>query len=172
MTIWIFIQVTYALNLHNEVKPKLNEFGRLKKEFKKRDSEAGVDTKILGKELVETLLKAANQSIEGKLFWMTDDESLSKAVEITAYNTLSLIMVEKLPEALKVKFHKGSLFCTLYWGFSFTEKGLVGADPSKSKTLCTKTFKCIPLLSGVLPLFARGTREYRCKWRKFDRKLP
>jgi len=93
--------IAYALNLHNEVKPKLNEFGRLKKEFQRRDSESAIDTKALGKELVENLLKLANETIEGKLFWVTDDQSLSRAVEITAYNTLSLIMLEKLPEALK-----------------------------------------------------------------------
>lgn len=95
-------QIAYALNLHNKVKPKLNEFGRLKKEFQRRDSESGVDTKALGKELVEDLLKLANVTIEGKLFWLTDDQSLSRAVEITAYNTMSLIMLDKLPESLKV----------------------------------------------------------------------
>ena len=59
----------------------------------------------LSEKLLNNMIETANNGEPGKLFWQEDTTSsvvVSKDVEITAYNLLTLVKHERLPEALKV----------------------------------------------------------------------
>eukprot|EP00095_Tigriopus_kingsejongensis_P009746 maker-scaffold1177_size57108-snap-gene-0.11 protein:Tk09746 transcript:maker-scaffold1177_size57108-snap-gene-0.11-mRNA-1 annotation:"alpha-2-macroglobiln splicing variant 1 precursor" len=77
---------TYALSLFNSIKAKVHPKHDLLEE---------------PTQLLDQLVTSANTSIPGQLFWTTKDNSRATAVEITAYNVLSLTLQDKLPEALK-----------------------------------------------------------------------
>ncbi len=78
---------TYALSLYNE---KRADFGGEEEELEEVE-EAG--------DFLDDLLAAGNTSVAGQLFWL-DPESKSRSVEITAYGVLSLVLQERLPQAL------------------------------------------------------------------------
>lgn len=77
---------TYAFTLFNEVRDQI----------KTKAEEAPQAVEFLNQ-----LIEAANTSIPGQLYWSTEEDNKALAVEMTAYNILSLTMQGKLPEALK-----------------------------------------------------------------------
>lgn len=70
----------YALNLYNQV-----------------DS---VEKEKMADDLLESLITAADTSTPGHLYWNVTN-SASRSVEVTAYNVMSMVMADRLPEALK-----------------------------------------------------------------------
>lgn len=84
----------------------MNKTGKAKKGFQKRFSENGINSLELSKTHLAELLTLANKSESGKLYWATGENSDSRDVEVTAYNTLSLIMQDNLPDALQVIFNR------------------------------------------------------------------
>ncbi len=100
----------YAFSLYNERRADISE------ELEELED---------AEEMLEGLLSAANTTKPGQLFWWEADyESASRAVEITAYNVLSLTLQKKLPEALQaIKWLTGRR--NSYGGFYSTQDTVV-----------------------------------------------
>ena len=79
--------LTYAISLHNKIYPEMKE---------------ELDETVSASELLDGLLQDGNSSIPGQLFWTVEGTYVNKALEVetTAYVVLSLVMHDRLPEAL------------------------------------------------------------------------
>ena len=79
--------LTYAISLHNKIYPEMKE---------------ELDETVSASEMLDSLLQEGNSTIPGQLFWTVEGTYVNKALEVetTAYVVLSLVMHDRLPEAL------------------------------------------------------------------------